>query len=370
MPPEAAGFNLRPLEDGRMLVSPRKDKWTWEADERRFRSAILCPRTGVVSQGWPKFDNFGQNEADTARLLEALASGEPVWFTDKLDGSLCIRSVIDGEVVLRTRGTHDGGTEHGPAMRRLAAARYPSLLDPAIEPGRSLLFEFVSPDFQIVVPYERDDLVLIGAVAHADGHLADRAELEALSDELSVPLVETHALPGDPEQLLEAVTAFEDREGIVARCAGGQVMVKVKSAAYLAAHALRFAFSPRRVAEFCSERGITEEDAFIDALREAGFDWEVGEETRVPFRAYRDALVASEVRFAELAGMCETWRDLPRREFAELAKGQGREAKVLFLCLDGRGEQARELLRADYVEEAVKAQMARIPAAIGTPEAD
>lgn len=350
------GFNRRPLGDGRELISPRKDKWTWEPAERRYRSAIICPREGIISQGFPKFDNAGEGQQDTARLYGALAAGEPVWFTEKMDGSLCIRSVIDGQVVLRTRGTHDGGTEHGPAMRALAERLYPALLDPAVEPDHSLLFEFVSPSFQIVVPYADEDLILLGAVGHADGALADRDELGELAERLSVPLVATHELPTDPAQLLAAVSGFDDREGIVARCDSGQVLVKIKSASYLAAHALRFAFSPRRVVEFCAERAIRDEDAFVAALREAGFDWEVGEETRAPFRAYRDALTAADARFAELAAMAEAWADLPRREFAARATPLGQEAKILFMLLDGRGERARESLQADLVEAAVREQ--------------
>lgn len=351
------GFNRRLLDDGRELVSPRKDKWGWHPAERRYRSAIIDLREGIVSQGFPKFDNVHEDDENTQRLFAALAAGEEVWFTEKMDGSLCIRSVIDGRAVLRTRGTHDGGTDHGPAMRRLAERLYPRLLDPEFEPGRSLLFEFVSPQFQIVVPYESEDFVLLGAVDHADGRLADRPDLEGLEASSGVPLVATHVLPSDPAELVEAVKAYEGLEGVVARCENGQVLVKIKSASYLAAHALRFAFSPRRVAEFCAERGITDEDAFVDAMREAGFDWEVGEETRAPFRAYRDAIASADHRFEELAAMCESRRGLERREFAERAKREGKQAKILFMCLDGRADKAREALRADYVEDSVRVQM-------------
>lgn len=335
------------------LIVPGRAKRTWEAAERPLRSALIDRDRRVVSLGFPKFFNWGEDPDDTAALTGALRAGEPVWFAEKLDGSLCIRSVIGGQVVLRTRGTFDGG-DHAAPMRALAAASHPRLLDPGVHPQRSLLFEFTSPQFPIVITYPRPALTLIGAVEHTDGSLVDRAGLVRIADELAVPLAPLRELPRDPQRLVGDVSAFRGAEGIVASCAGGRVLVKVKSAAYLRAHALRFALSARRVAELCVEHDVRDE-AHLRALiceLAGGHEFELEQLALATFARLcerRDQMAR------ELSGI-ERWvaerAHLDRREFAAQVTPHARERSGLYFSVrDGRVDRARDWLHRRLIDE-------------------
>jgi len=264
------GFVTLVQADGHTLVTPgqwsKRQRADWAETELPYRSVVFGPDGNVVSAALPKFFNKGEAPDVAARLDAALAAGEPVWFTEKLDGSLAIRYVEDGVVRFRTRGSFDGG-DFGDAIRRLAAARYPALLDPSLEPGRSLLFEFVSPDFRIVMGYEREDLVLVGAVSNADFRLADLPELRQIADENALTIVPTVELPRDPAALAAAVTAFTESEGIVVRFEDGQTLVKMKSARYLALHRLRTTLTVKKLRSLCLTHDVRDLDAFAVALQ-------------------------------------------------------------------------------------------------------
>ncbi|MFO0930505.1 MAG: hypothetical protein U0736_26330 [Gemmataceae bacterium] len=100
--------------------------------------------------------------AVTLADLAALAAepGVRLRFLRKMDGSLVQAFRADGRVWLTTRGMLEGarvradehdedrvpGFDYLAAARRLAAERYPRLLDdPATLAGRTLLFELIHP---------------------------------------------------------------------------------------------------------------------------------------------------------------------------------------------------------------------------------
>ncbi|HEY7358938.1 MAG TPA: RNA ligase, partial [Ktedonobacterales bacterium] len=134
-----------------LFIHPKRDKWDWTEDELRLRSVAVDLQGRVISTGWPKFFNMGERPANDAALEQALESGEEVFFTEKLDGTLIVRSVLpNGKVIFRTRGRWESD-EFGPLAHAVASARYPALLDPRIMPEWSLLFEYVGPANLIVV---------------------------------------------------------------------------------------------------------------------------------------------------------------------------------------------------------------------------
>lgn len=352
LPGADAGFSVTD-HGGLRLIVPRKDKFDWAEEERFYRSVVVDGDGRPVSVGFPKFFNAGEHPGDTAALEASLAGGR-VWFTEKMDGSLIIRSVVDGQVILRTRGTIDGGTDHGPAVRRLVADRYPQLLDPALEPDRSLLLEFVSPQFPIVLNYAEPDLILLGANRNLPGSLLDRPGVESLGADIRVPVTPAHDLPRELEDLLAAVRDWPDREGVVAICDDGQTLVKIKGAKYLAAHALRFAFTPRRVAEFAVEKGLRSEADFLAAIRNEGYDWEVADEAKRSFETVQVAWADADRQLAQARLFVEEHRHLPRKEFAAMAVAEGSIRSTLFALLDGKDERAENDLRDRLIEDAVR----------------
>ncbi len=277
LPSAEQGFSVTE-RDGLFLIVPRKDSKRrgndWTHEERKYRSVILDREGRVVSTGYEKFFNAGENEEDTDSLEQALENNEEVWLTEKMDGSLAIRSVIDGAVVFRTRGTWDGN-EYGVAMKKVAAKKYPKLLDPEFEPDRSLLFEFVSPDFRIVLRYPEDDLIFLGAVSHLTLEMTNRRSAVALAEEAGLQIVEAHPLPTNLTELVEETVALEGREGVVAACNDGQTLVKIKSAYFLARHRLKSHLNARVIREVCMREGIRDMAGFEKWVIGEEGDWEI-----------------------------------------------------------------------------------------------
>lgn len=334
------------------LVCPRKGKWSWEPDEKWLRSIVVDGQGFVRSCSFPKFGNYGEFSDDTERLNKALAESEQVLFSHKEDGSLCVRSVVDGEVILRTRGTLYGGSDmddgtpsFGSRFRRTAAEKYPVLLDPAWMPeGATLLFEYVAPDNRVVVGYKEPDLVFLGGVAHsASPKLFTWDFSQALAREYSLNLVRVHELPTDPERMMEEVRDWRS-EGIVARCAGGQVLVKVKSAYYLANHRMKFSMTYKVITEFVRTAQVLDENDLVDKLRSYDYDWEVIEGAKELYGRYAAAKAQADgwrEKAAELAAPLMAGKDLKdpacRKEFAMTACRQAPALKtMMFLIYDGR----------------------------------
>ena len=278
-------------EDGLHLVCPRKNKWKWAPEEKWLRSVVVEDDGEIVSCSWPKFGNFGEFQTDTDALRTALADGSIVRFTAKEDGSLCVRSVVRGRVIMRTRGTlfggesDDGSKTHGERFRQVAAAKYTRLLDPAWEPEVSLLLEYIAPDNAIVVRYKEKDLVFLGGVGHAEPHILPWEMVVRIANEGGLRLVELRELPSDPVKILEEIKEWRT-EGVVARCKGDQVFVKVKSAWYLANHRMKYSMTYDSIVEFSQQSGVGDEDALVAKLHEYDYDFEVIESAREFFRRY------------------------------------------------------------------------------------
>jgi hypothetical protein len=241
------------------------------------------------------------------------------------------------------------GHEHGKAMRAVADERYPVLLDPEFAADRSLLFEFVSPTFRIVLPYQHDDLILIGGVDHATLALDDFSTLTQLAAENDLTLVDAFDLPTEPEALIAAVHAWEGKEGVVARCEHEQTLVKLKGADYLARHRLRFALSARVVREVCIERDVRDLDDFETYLKEQNGDWELVQDAKPLVQAYLDADTRARIRRDQLISEVQKKRaELPvRKDFAvQYANGlPAAEKHAAFSLLGGNEDQALEQLR-------------------------
>lgn len=360
--------------DGLSLVTPSKRNTdlmnvsAWDGVSPWLRSAVLDSDTGEVrSVGFQKFWNLGQQPGDEDRLTRLLGRDDVrILFTEKLDGSLAIRSVIDGQVTFRTRGTFDGG-DHGPAIRSVAAARYPVLLDPAFEPDHSLLFEFVHPAYRIVIAYEQPDLILLGRVDHRDLSHTTYPNLVAFAAEHGLRAVGCHELPRDVAGLLDAVGQWEGAEGVVVRVeqlpvsdtncgAGGVWLVKVKSADYLIRHRLRFNLTARTVRAMCEARKVTTPARFERALADIGGDWEMAEQAGPLVDAFIAAWQEAAEHFRALRGDVLIWKaHVPtRKDFAvEYANSLPSVDKgPAFLLYDGRNRLAWQKVLAGVLDRA------------------
>lgn len=355
-------------ENGLNLVFPKKNKWNWTVEEKWLRSVMVDDSGLVVSCSWPKFGNFGEFLGDTDALKKALAEGSPVLWTHKEDGSLCIRAVVNGKVIMRTRGTmfggesDDGSETYGEKFRRVAAAKYPKLLDPTwMADGASLLLEYIAPDNAVVVRYKEEDMVFLGGVDHVGPRILPWGMVELIAAQGGLRLVELKELPSDPVKLLEEVKEWRT-EGVVAR--HGEVFVKVKSAWYLANHRMKYSMTYESIVEFSQRSGVEDEETLVAKLREYDYDFEVVESAREFFRRYLLALhmatcqraVAEKVCADALADLAQLERGAEhRKRFAMVACSREPSIKsMMFALYDGRSEQINAMVRKLVLSEGEK----------------
>lgn len=263
------------------LVLPAMTKHIWGLEELHLRSLLCLPGGEVISSGLPKFTNYSEDEKHDLITDRLLATGE-VFFTEKLDGSLIIRSVFDGKVILRTRGSHEMSAHFFTLTMNLINERYPKLMDPRFFSEESIVFEFTSPNNLIVEEYEDDELTALGYISHEDLSFHGRPDdVGSISYTFGVPGIKFLSLSDNFDEVKEQVRNLDDGEGIVVRMAhhGEKIghMAKLKASRYLLIHAFKYNLSGKKLKMFCYAKNIRSNDDFKHELYALGLDWEVME---------------------------------------------------------------------------------------------
>ena len=246
------------------------------------RGLVLCAKTlDVIRRPFARFFNMGEAPAYEADIdyarLEAL---------EKADGSLVTLyfNQVTGHWHFGTRGTPFADAHHREGGRFYERVQWAAGIvevpgteefDRAMAPLNkdvTYLFEFVGPDNQHVTPYEKSELVLLGARRNHSGVEYTPGEVLALLNVLSlmnwrVRLPKRYAIPlalvGMPRSLqLEAIKNWVANapefkglhEGVVCYDPVTGKRVKVKTPLYVAVHlqgadAAALTLSPTRLAE-------------------------------------------------------------------------------------------------------------------------
>lgn len=215
----------------------------WPPELRAYRNLVIDRDGTPVSWGLPKFHNWEMDAQASEAIEQALARGEPVECSEKLDGRLVIRSLRRGEPWLRSRSSWD----LGPVQTRVeewARGHAPPLLEAENAAELSLHLEWCDPENRVVLPHPHPSLQLIGARENKSGQLLERAELEGVAELLGLSISPLLPLPDSLRELQELVNQ-RPGEGAVVRA--GSWMVRVKSQDYQLRHALRFEWTPQRV---------------------------------------------------------------------------------------------------------------------------
>ena len=88
------------------LVIPQQIGAKWNKENKVFRSSVWNADGELISAGFPKFTNWGENPE--VFPLPTDLTGATIM--EKLDGSLVVVYKYKGQFFLRTRGTTDATT--------------------------------------------------------------------------------------------------------------------------------------------------------------------------------------------------------------------------------------------------------------------
>jgi RNA ligase len=291
----------------------------WDDYSLLARGLILdVDRGELVATPFPKFFNYGERDM---KLPD-----EPFHAFEKLDGSLGIVFFHDGRWQVTTKGTFGAG------QARWAEARLAQCDLGCLDPRSTYLFEIIYRANRIVVRYDYEDLVLLGAY-DGSGTELDAPGLVALAAQLGTRAARRYEYARVDDILQAAEALDQNDEGFVIRFVSGY-RLKLKGSAYRRAHALVSRVTPLGLYD-----AIYAGDD-LDLLRR-----EVPEEYWTDFDSIR-ALLAAEVQKlvdateAEAAHLKdlsdkEVGLRLQRGEIAELAR------PYIFSCrkLPGRWTQ-------------------------------
>ena len=333
-----------------MLIYPRSrmaDPRLWNVNNFWNRSRIINWRTGrILSQGFKKFFNYGERELIDSRLREWIKEGKPIYHSEKIDGSLAIRSVIDRKVNLRARNTFD--LENMPEIAETAKLT-PSLLDPSIGEGLSILLEHVTPKYKIILEYPQPEFYLLAIIHNDSLQMLSLEELKTYAEIFQLETPPVHKIPSDNIGAIETYLRQREEmnlpliEGFVIQF--DQDLVKIKTEKYCELHSMKFSLTYAKIVDFCREHNIRNYNDF-EVHWVSYFDYETLEFTKDYATTYFERLKELEKALKVARETCEfilseigcysTLTNEYRKEFADLAKQveDKRLVPMLFAFLD------------------------------------
>jgi len=228
--------------------------------ERPWRKFFTLSQ--IKDTGWALSDDETSSIEHSIADLDFTAAAE---VTDKLDGSLGILYWdAEGKPAIATRGSFS--SDQASLATRMVNA------DPVIyeaclrlrneHPQNTYLFEIVGPSNPIVLSYDSDDLVLLGAVNKLTGQYLPADEAHAVWLDNGLTVAEQIPVTSIEEAL--KMPPRDNREGMVVRILSDdptrQMMVKIKQDDYLELHRLLFSISTSVIREQINNAQFTVAD--------------------------------------------------------------------------------------------------------------
>lgn len=320
------------------LVQPQHIGCKWTQANKHFRSSVWDHEGNLVSAGFPKFTNWGENPEN----FPVPTSLKNTTVVEKLDGSLLIVSKWNGEIILRTRGTVDAtALDNGYELEEFKKKYLPKLMAscPQDTWDFSFLFEWVSPVNRIILNYgDQPEWYLVGYVIHETYSLLAQDALDFWASEIGCPRPSVYTFPS-LDDLMKNVEGWKGKEGVVIYSPLGQH--KHKGLWYLALHRMKEALASfDKVVDCWYEQGEPPYQKFEEFIVNQ-FDWELwtqirGDASRICDGSKGvDQIVAGMQRFVD-----ESLKPLPNRKEQALkvisAYGDTNRASFVFKLLDGK----------------------------------
>jgi hypothetical protein len=259
-----------------ILVQPNHIGTRFTQSTKIFRSSIWSKDGELLSAGFPKFTNFGENPENFP--VPKFLNGCKI--LDKIDGSLCILDWVNSQISMRTRGTCSYNTMENHYDFDYCLQKYPNIKTWLRENSKySLLFEIVTPNLKIVLDYGHEpDFILIGAVDKTDYSLMNQSELDKIASFLGTKRPKYYSF-NNLAELLSTIEKMKDVEGVCLYSNGDQTIHKIKTEYYLKLHYFKSNATYENTVDLFFEFGMPEYKKFEELLIQK-FDYECFEMVR------------------------------------------------------------------------------------------
>lgn len=346
-------FVTRPVEvAGEMcyLVFPPHIGTKWTKDTLIFRSSVWNSAGELISAGFKKFFNWGE-QPDLCYTPFSLTANGGVRLVEKIDGSTLIVSRYKGELIVRTRGTIDASAMENGYELEFLREQYPLAFDNTLlTAGYSLLYEWVSPENRIVLRYPEPDIYLIGAICHENYELMTQTRLDSYAMDYGVKRPRYFKFDSLKE-MHESVEAFKGMEGLCVYCNYDQDIRKVKSADYLARHRMKDELgSFERVVDFYFTQGRPNFHDFISVIEDT-VDFETAQECIGDASRIVEGMKEVQKIIDHMTVFLGRFKDLTRKQIATevlSAYGNTNRASYVFKILDGKTLEDKDYKKLLY----------------------
>lgn len=242
----------------------------WTEENIIFRSSVWNSEGELISASFPKFFNWDENPDlfPSPKRIEDLDA-----VIEKVDGSTLIVSKYKGHLIVRTRGTTDASIldKNGYEVEILKK-KYPNAFDfgDVETSDHSRIFEWVSPNNRIVVPYAECDISLIASIKHTNYSFFSQSELDSMAEQYGVKRPKRFVF-SSLIHMRNEVKNFIGMEGVCCYYDGGQHIRKLKGEDYLIRHRAKEKFQTfNSLVDFFVLENMPHYEAFLEMIeREA-----------------------------------------------------------------------------------------------------
>lgn len=302
-----------------------------------YRSSIWDAEGNLLCGGWKKFVNYGENEEN----FPVPTSLKNTSIVLKEDGTATYFTKKNGILNIRTRGSFDLGSHvENISELNIFKEKYQKAFDNELfrNEDHTFLYEWTSPDNQIVIKYDEPELTLLGIVKHKDYSYYTQSEVDQIAEEFGLRRPKKFHF-NNINEVISSVKEWRGKEGVCLYHHNDQQIHKIKARHYLFLHHIISDINTEeKLVDIYLENDISSFNEFYAFLEET-FDYEcangkIGDMSRI-CDAHKEALRIID----HMKVFSDKIRHLTRKEQAEKvisSYGNTNRAGIVFTILDNK----------------------------------
>lgn len=351
IPNEDDGFKCHPHKFcglDSFLIIPQIDA-KWNKHNLFYRSLVVDTDGNVLSSGWPKFFNQGE-QPDCYPNPESYKD----WIIqEKLDGSLLIADYVNGQFNMRTRGCVSHTVQENSKDFELLPEKYPKVVEfLKNNPHLSLLFEIVTPNNVIVIRPKEVDFYFLGAINKNGMCVVSSKDFIDIWRKIGfIPTAKTYEIENikDLNSISQLVKTWKGSEGVVISYNNNHNRIKIKSDWYLWIHRIKSQLnSENNLIEYYIDLGMPDYNEFYKKI-ETEFDFELAQQMTSQISKLCDAKKTVLNIINGMKEFVSSIRNFENRkqqaEYIISSYGKTNRSSFVFCILDGKELTNEQLVK-------------------------
>ena len=231
----------------------------WDEITIQCRGLVTNSEGKIIARPFRKFFNYEEYLENTPNMIP----NESFDVYEKMDGSLGILFNYNGEWILATRGSFT--SDQAIKGKELLINNYDTT---ELLTDLTYLLEIIYPENRIVISYDKEMLVLLGAFETKTGNEVSYETLQWFSNMCGFPIVKKYNGLSDVSKLKSIIS--NDNEGFVIRFKNGFRM-KIKGEEYCRLHRILTNISNRDIWDYLKNNKPLDE--ILEKVPDEFYNW-------------------------------------------------------------------------------------------------